>query len=190
MGGFEIILIAVGIGWTIISGIVKSVEDSKKKKALAAEAAGEPTAEPVDVSVSTASEEVASVVSARVEPSPPKATLEAGLKKLRDERIKQIRRRMGLEAQAAAPSAPAARPSPRPVPPVPTGMTTPAEEAKPAAVPDPPRNATMATVPSGVAQGARERVLKLASTRNGLRDAVLLSELLSPPVALRQGHLD
>ncbi|MEE2719794.1 MAG: hypothetical protein VX727_08415 [Planctomycetota bacterium] len=190
MGGFEIILIAVGIGWTIISGILKSIEDSKKKKALAAEAAGEPTAEPVDVSVSTASEEVTSVVSPRVEPSPPKATLEAGLKKLRDERIRQIRRRMGLEAEAAAQPAPSARPKPRPVPAVPRAMTVPAEEATPAPVTDAPRNASKATRPSGVAQGARERVLNLASTRNGLRDAVLLSELLSPPVALRQGHLD
>tara|TARA_Y100000589_G_scaffold101411_1_gene95648 strand:- start:1415 stop:1987 length:573 start_codon:yes stop_codon:yes gene_type:complete len=190
MGGFEIILIAVGIGWTIISGILKSIEDSKKKKALQAEAAGDPVVEAVEVPVSVGVEEVPSVISPRVAPSPPMTASESGLKKLRDERIRHIRRRMGLESEAAAQPAPSAAPKPRSVPALPRAMTVPAEEAKPAPVADAPRNAAKATHPSDVAQGARERVLNLASTRNGLRDAVLLSELLSPPVALRQGHLE
>ncbi len=196
MGGFEIILIAIGIGWTIISGIVKNVEEAKKKKARAAELAQ--TSEPA-IEDAPSAREVGTEISIRPATAPAaepgvRSRLDAGLQKLRDERIKQIRRRMGLEAAAAAPTAqqpPATTPPVvPPVPPVPKvkprrTATVPADT--PAESPVNPRAGNR---PQEASQGSRQRIIALAASPHGLRDAVVLSELLSPPVALRESHLD
>ncbi len=187
MGGFEIILIAIGIGWTIISGIVKNVEESKKKKARAAEVSQ--TAETVieDAPLASRPDDEISLEprSAPATDSGVRGKFDAGLQKLREERIKQIRRRMGLEAATAA--QPAKQPPKPPVVKVPPKKVAPVAAAAPPAPSTPPR---MVKQPLEATQGARERILAMAGSPHGLRDAVVLSELLAPPVALRAAHLD
>ena len=185
MGGFEIILIAIGIGWTVISGVIKSIEDSKKKKAM--KEADAPAAD-------------AAFESQPVEPVPapePQVQLRADSKasrpkvldrfeELRKKRIEQLRRRMGIES-----AAPKSTPTPPSAPkPAPVSRAAAPDPVQAAAASEPARSPRRRAAgrPEDAAE-ARGRILALARSSHGLKDAIILSELLAPPVAIRDDHL-
>ena len=196
MGGFEIILIAIGIGWTVISGVIKSIEESKKKAAakagsiLSGDAAApeshpdaqspDPFDSPMEMPARSGGSDVALSTS---KPRRGSKTFKR-LDELRKRRIEQLQQRMGI--QIASP------PKQRPVP-TPPPVRAAREKVDPQASPGVDATATGApatTSRSDERNGARSRILAQTRSGAGLKDAIVLSELLSPPVALRNDHLN
>jgi len=197
MGGFEIILVFIGLVWTIVSAIIQNKKKQAAKKQRALLIAKEQREEHdddsrelgfIDASMETVTEQAETSV--RVADSATKSPLQK-LEALRARRIQQLRRRMGLEPAASPPAAPATVPpavAPRSVSP-PPATPRPSDQGadqEPAGAVEAGSMALPAWSKSSKESRLLSQVRQASHSRDSLRQAFLLKELLDPPLALRQ----
>ena len=174
MGGFEIILVIIGLAWTIASGVMQ-----KKAKAAKAERLKALANEPISPDPSPIP----------VEPTPQRATpspLQERLAQLRDQIAEAVNVEVDAERPRPQPSAAASREG--------SSVRVP---RKPSGPPQPPEDQgahllrSAAETPSELDLEPQSVPITAAELRSLLddpgriREAIVLNELLGPPLALR-----
>jgi len=193
MGGFEIILVFIGLVWTIVSAVIQNKKKKAAKNQRALLIAQEQQEEHeddsrelgfIDASMETVTEQAETAV--RAVDSVTKSPLQK-LEALRARRIQQLRRRMGLEPVASpAPVPPASAPRSVSTPPQPQQPRQQQADQEPAAAVETDSMALPAWGKTSVESRLIAQVRQACRSTDSLRQAFLLKELLDPPLALRQ----
>lgn len=192
MGGFEIILVFIGLVWTIVSAVIQNKKKKAAKKQrnlLIAQEQQEDHEDDsrelgfIDASMETVTDQAE--IAVRVVDSVTKSPLQK-LEALRARRIQQLRRRMGLEPAASpAPVPPASAPRSVSTSPPPQPRQQQADQ-EPAAPVETDSMALSAWSKASAESRLVSQVRQACQSRKSLKQAFLLKELLDPPLALRQ----
>ena len=181
MGRFEIILVLIGIVWTVVSAIAQKKAKAAKMAALKAQDADTTLL----VSDEDEEEEPAPAVQVELAEHEPRTRFE----QLRERRLAQLRNRGGrvrasVAATGASVSPPPRKPTSPPRPPASEEAVEEAHAQQPEAVMARAHGVDIAAQ-HGREESIAGKLREALASKGKIREAILLNEILSKPLAIR-----